>query len=276
MEIFQFGFMQRAFLAGLIIAVVAPVIGIFLVLRRLSLFGDGLGHIAFSGVAVGLFAKVNPALSALMLAVLGAMGIERLRARGKLSGDAAIAIFFSSGLASGLVLAKLAGGFDARLLGFLFGSLVAVSPTDLWLSAGLGGAVLLTVLLLRKALFAITFDEETAKAAGLPVGALNLLLAVLAAVTIVVAMQVVGLLLISALLVLPVAASLQLAKSFRWALLFSVGLSLFSVIAGLFGAYYLDLPAGATIVLTATLLFALAASATTLRQKFVAYGSKIS
>ncbi|OGF53086.1 MAG: hypothetical protein A2Z21_05605 [Candidatus Fraserbacteria bacterium RBG_16_55_9] len=274
MEIFQFGFMQRAFLAGLIMAVVAPVIGIFLVLRRLALFGDGLGHIAFGGVALGLFARVNPIVSALLLSVLGAIGIERLRSRGKLAGDAAIAIFFSSGLAMGLILAKLAGGYNSNLLGFLFGSLVSVTPTDLWLTAGLGGAVLLTVLLLRRELFAVTFDEETAKAAGLPVAALNLLLAVLAAVTIVMAMRVVGLLLISALIVLPVAASLQLAKSFRGAFLISIGFGLLSVIAGLFEAYYLDLPAGATVVLTATLIFALAASAAVFQKEPATHGGR--
>jgi zinc transport system permease protein len=250
-EIFEFGFMQRAFAAGLVVALVCPVIGLLLVLRRLALIGDGLGHIAFGGVALGLFLKVQPVLSALGLALAGALGIERLRSRGRFGGDMAIAIFFSGGLALGVVFASLARSFNANLLGYLFGSLVTVSPTDLLLVLVLGALVLLAVLLLYKEYFFITFDEETARASGLPVSWLNRLLIVLTALTVVTAMRIVGLLLVSALIVLPVATSLELAKSFRQAMLLGMLFALIAVVGGLYAAYYLDIPAGGTIVLTA-------------------------
>jgi zinc transport system permease protein len=210
--IFEFEFMRLAFVGGTIIGVLAPTIGIFLVLRRYGLIGDGLGHIAFGGVAFGQLVKADPIWMALGYSALAAVGIERLRARGRLSGDIAIAIFLSSGLALGLVLARLARRSTDQLWNYLFGSVIALQPSDVIRLALIAAFVLAMIFLARRELFFITFDEETARASGIRVGFYNLLLVLLAALTIVSAIQIVGLLLISALLVLPVAAAFQLAR----------------------------------------------------------------
>jgi zinc transport system permease protein len=256
MEIFEHSFMRRAFLAGTFIAVLAPVIGIFLVLRRYALIGEGLGHIAFSGVALGLLARIEPFWAGLGLSTLAALGIERLRAAGRLGGDAAIAVFLSGGLALGLVAARLAKRSTNQLWDYLFGSILLLDAVEIWKTAIIAALVLAIVFFFSKEFFFITFDEETARAAGLRVGFFNALLVVLAALTIVASIQIVGLLLISALIVLPVAAGLQLVRRFRQTVLIALGCSLLAMYAGLFGTYYWDLPSGAAIVLAAVLLFA--------------------
>ncbi len=261
LEIFEFEFMRLAFIGGTIIGVLAPTIGIFLVLRRYGLIGDGLGHIAFGGVAFGQLVKADPIWMALGYSALAAVGIERLRARGRLSGDVAIAIFLSSGLALGLVLARLARRSTDQLWSYLFGSVITLQPGDLIRIALIAALVLTTIFFVRRELFFITFDEETARASGIRVGVYNLLLVLLAALTVVSAIQIVGLLLISALLVLPVAAALQIARSFRQALSLGIGCSLGSVYGGLFGSYYLDTQPGPTIVLVALGIFGLASIA---------------
>lgn len=260
-EIFEFEFMRLAFIGGTIIGVLAPTIGIFLVLRRYGLIGDGLGHIAFGGVAFGQLVRADPILMALVYSAVAAMGIERLRAKGRLGGDVAIAIFLSSGLALGLVLARLARRSTDQLWNYLFGSVIALQMSDLIQIAGIAAVVLSVIFLARRELFFITFDEETARASGIRVGVYNLLLVLLAALTIVSAIQIVGLLLISALLVLPVAAALQIARSFRQALFLAMGSSLLSVYGGLIGSYYLDTQPGPTIVLAALMVFLLASAA---------------
>ncbi len=257
LEIFAFEFMRLAFIGGTIIGVLAPTIGVFLVLRRYGLIGDGLGHIAFGGVAFGQLVKVDPILMALGYSAFAAVGIEHLRAKGRLGGDVAIAIFLSSGLALGLVLARLARRSTDQLWNYLFGSVIALTPRDVIQIAILAALVLIVIFFVRRELFFITFDEETARASGIRVGFYNLLLVLLAALTIVAAIQIVGLLLISALLVLPVAAALQIARSFRQALLLAIGCSLLSVYGGLIGSYYLDTQPGPTIVLAALLIFVL-------------------
>ncbi len=259
-EIFEFEFMRLAFVGGTIIGVLAPTIGIFLVLRRYGLIGDGLGHIAFGGVAFGQLVRADPTLMALSYSALAALGIERLRAKGRLGGDVAIAIFLSSGLALGLVLARLARRSTDQLWGYLFGSVIALQPSDIVQIALIAFCVIGTLFVVRRELFFITFDEETARASGIRVGFYNILLVLLAALTVVSAIQIVGLLLISALLVLPVAASLQIARSFRQALFTAIGCSLVSVYGGLIGSYYLDTQPGPTIVLTALLVFVLASA----------------
>lgn len=253
--------MRLAFVGGTIIGVLAPTIGIFLVLRRYGLIGDGLGHIAFGGVAFGQLVRADPILMALVYSAVAAMGIERLRAKGRLGGDVAIAIFLSSGLALGLVLARLARRSTDQLWNYLFGSVIALQMSDLIQIAGIAAIVLSVIFLARRELFFITFDEETARASGIRVGVYNLLLVLLAALTIVSAIQIVGLLLISALLVLPVAAALQIARSFRQALFLAMGSSLLSVYGGLIGSYYLDTQPGPTIVLAALIVFLLANAA---------------
>lgn len=256
-EILQYGFMQRALLAGIMIGIIAPAIGVFLVLRRLSLIADTLAHVALAGVAFGLLAGVNPALGALVIGVVGALGIERLRVSGRLFGEAALAIFLSGGLALAVVLLGLSGGFNVDLFAYLFGSVTAVQARDLWLILVLGLVVLGAILFFYKELFAITFDEEAARVQGVPVDALNLMVTFLAAVTVVVAMRVVGVLLTSALVVVPAVTALRLARSFRNALWVAIGTSLLAVTAGMTAAFYLDLAAGGAIVLTAIGLFAL-------------------
>ncbi len=254
-EILQYGFMQRALLAGAIIGIIAPVIGVFLVLRRLSLIADTLAHVALAGIAAGLLLGVNPILGALAAALLGAVGIERLRARGRLSGETALAIFLSGGLAVAVVLIGVGGGFNVSLFAYLFGAITTVQPQDLWLILALGLVVLGTVGVLYKELFALTFDEEGARVRGLPVDGLNLLLTALVAVTVVVAMRIVGILLTSALLVIPAVTALRLARSFRSALLFAVGASLLMVLAGMTASFYLRLPSSGAIVLLGIVLF---------------------
>lgn len=254
-EILQYGFMQRAFAAGIAIGIIAPVIGVFLVLRRLSLIADTLAHVALAGVAVGLLAGTYPLAGALVLTLLGAVGIERLRVSGRLFGEAALAIFLSGGLAVAVVVIGLAGGFTVDLFSYLFGAITAVQPGDLWLIIGLGCVVVATVAALYKELFAITFDEESARVQGIPVDTLNLLLTGLVAVTVVVAMRVVGALLTGALLVIPAATAMRLSKSFRGTVAIALACSLTAVVAGITSAFYLNIAAGGAIVLCAILLF---------------------
>src|SRR3989304_2973128 len=227
-EILQYGFMQRALLAGAMIGTIAPVIGVFLVLRRLSLIADTLAHVALAGVAVGLLLGAYPVAGALVAALLGAVGIERLRAVGRLSGETALAIFLSGGLAVAVVVIGLAGGFNVGVFTYLFGAITPVPPRAL----------------------------RGARVQGLPVGGLNLLLTVLVAVTVVVAMRIVGILLTSALIVIPAVTALRLARNFRSALWMAVACSLVSVLAGITASFYLDIPASGALVLGGILLFA--------------------
>lgn len=256
-EIFAFEFMRLAFAGGTIVGVLAPIIGTFLVLRRYGLIGDGLGHVAFGGVAFGQLMRTDPILMALVYSTVAAVGMEQFRVKGRLGGDVAIAIFLSSGLALGLILARLARRSTDQLWTYLFGSVIALQPGDVIQIALIAFIVLGSLWVMRRELFFVTFDEETARASGVPVGFYNIALVLLAALTVVSAIQIVGLLLISALLVLPVAAALQVARSFRQTLLLGVGSSLLSVYGGLIGSYYLDTPPGPTIVLIALGIFLL-------------------
>lgn len=255
-EILSYGFMQRALLAGLMIGIIAPIIGIFLVLRRLSLIADTLSHVALAGVAGGLLLRTYPLAGALVAALVGAVGIERLRGSGRLFGEAALAIFLSGGFAVAVVLISLARGFNVDLFSYLFGAITVVQPLDLWVIFALGVVVLSAVGVLYKEFFAITFDEETARVQGVPVAALNLLLTTLVALTVVLAMRIVGILLTSALLVIPSITALRLARNFRNTLWIAVLCSLASVGVGMTVSFYLDIAAGGAIVLTALVLFA--------------------
>jgi zinc transport system permease protein len=258
LDLFGYEFMRRAFLAGIAVAVVCPLIGVFLVLRRLSLLADGLGHVTFAGLAAGFLLGIYPLFAALIAALLGAVGIERLRARGRVAGDAAIAMFYTAGLALGVVLVSRAGGFNVNVLGYLFGSIAAVATRDLQVVLGLAAVVVALVAVYYKELLYLTFDEEAARAAGLPAAAVNTLLAALAAVTTVAAMRIVGLLLVSSLMVLPALTAIRLAGSFRQTLLLAVAAAVLATVAGLIASFYLDSAPGGTIVLTALALFGLA------------------
>lgn len=259
-EILQYGFMQRALLAGVMIGIIAPLIGVFIVLRRLSLIADTLAHVALAGIAASLLIRVHPFAGALTAVLLGAVGIERLRVSGRLFGEAALAVFLSGGVAVAVVLISLAKGFNVDLFSVLFGAITLVQPADLWAILVLGLLVLGAIAVFSKELFAITFDEEAARVQGVPVGLLNLLLTTLVALTVVVAMRIVGVLLTSALIAIPAITALRLARSFRQTLGVAVLCSLVSVLVGMVAAFYLDIAAGGAIVVVALALFAAASA----------------
>ncbi|MDQ1404365.1 MAG: zinc transport system permease protein [Actinomycetota bacterium] len=251
-------FMQLALAAGLVVGLCAPLIGTFLVQKRLSLLGDGIGHVAFAGVAGGVFLGIWPVWSALVVAVGAALGIERLRSRGKAPGDLALALFFYSGLAAGVVLLSLAHGLDANLFGYLFGSILTVAPGDVVLVVVIGAFVVGVIALLGRALFGVVLDEEAARVAGLPVDGLNALLATMAAVVVVASMRVVGVLLVAALMVLPVATAQLVARSFASSLRWAAAVGMSSVVVGLAAARVWNLAPGGTIVLVTAAIFAVA------------------
>ena len=244
-------FMRLAFAIGAIVGLLAPAVGFFLVQRQQSLIGDGIGHVAFAGVAAGTLLGVSPVLSALVASVAGATAIEWLRARRHAAGDQALALVFYTGIALGVVLISLAGALDVDLLAFLFGSILTVTATDLQLVAVLGVGGLATVALLYRALASVVLDEEGARVAGVPIAALNVVVAVLAALTVALSMRVVGILLIAALMVLPVVAASRLAGSIAATFAYSMAIGLGSVFVGLTVSYYADLAPGGAIVLVA-------------------------
>lgn len=257
LEIFEMEFMQRAWLAGLIMAIICPLIGSFLVLRRQSLIGDGLGHIAFAGVAGGALFSYSPVLSAAVATILGALAIERVRVRLSQAADMVLAIFFYSGMGLAVIFTGLNHEGGLNLSSVLFGSLMTVSRQDLLIVLLLAIVTITFVLFSYHALQYLTFDETSAKVAGLPVGRLNLLLALLTALTVALSMRIVGLLLVSAMMVIPVACALQTAHSFKQTIIQSIVYGLATVIVGLTCSYYLNLAPGGTIVVTGTLLFLL-------------------
>jgi len=250
--------MQLALGAGILVGVVAPAVGAFVVQRRLSLLGDGLGHLAFAGVAAGLLLGWSPVVVALGVAAAGALGIEWLRGPGRTGGDLALALFFYGGLAAGAVLASRAAvtGRSVNVVPYLFGSILTVTPADLWRVAGLAVVTGVVLAVAGRALLAVALDEDAARVAGLPVDALGALVAVLAAAVVVTAMQVVGLLLVAALMVLPVAAARRVARSFRATLVTAAAIGAVSVVIGLVLARAADLAPGGVIVLTSAAIFA--------------------
>jgi zinc transport system permease protein len=255
----SFQFMQLALLSALLVGLAAPAVGVFLVQRRLALMGDGLGHVALTGVALGFLLGTAPVLTAVVVATLGAVVVELVRQQGRTSGDVALALMFYGGIAGGVLLISLSeGGTNANLLSYLFGSLTAVSPADAVVIALLAGGLLLVLSLVGRQLFAVCHDEDHARVMGLPVRGLNLLLAVMAALTVTVGMRVVGLLLVSALMVVPVATAQQLVRGFRATVAVSLGAGVLAAVGGVLGSYYADTPPGAMIVVLALGGFALA------------------
>jgi zinc transport system permease protein len=255
LELFHYDFMVRAFVAGLVIAVVAPVIGIFLVVKRYSLLADTLAHVSLLGVAAGILLNINPVIGALVASTLAAFGIEKLRETRKIFGESVLALFLSGSLALALVLLGLGHGLNVNIFSYLFGSITTVSHNDLWIIGICGGAVILATLLLFKRFFIIAYAEELAKANGLPVAALNILLIVMAAVTVSISMRVVGILLVGALMVIPVLSATQFKLGFAKTAVLAVVLSLIAVISGLVASFYLNLPSGGTIVAAALVVF---------------------
>ena len=259
MEILNYPFMRLALIAAVFTGLTAPAIGTYLVQRRLALLGDGIGHVALTGVALGLLTGITPLVTAVVVAALGAIVIELLRTYGRTSGDVALAMLFYGGIAGGVLLTNLAGGSAATLNKYLFGSISTVSVFDLWIVGILGVIVLALAIGLAPQLFAVCQDEEHAKVSGVPVRFYGILIAVLAAVTITVAMRTVGLLLVSALMVVPVATAQQLTRSFRTTFVAAMLLGLFAAVAGVVASYEINTQPGPTIVIIALAVFALTA-----------------
>ncbi|MGC5334289.1 metal ABC transporter permease [Micromonospora sp. DT62] len=259
MELFQYPHMQRALIGALIIGLAAPALGIYLVQRRLALVGDGVGHVALTGVGAGLLLNRSPVLVAVVVATLGAITIELVRARGRTSGDLALALLFYGGIAGGVTLVGLSDSTSATLNAYLFGSLSTITLADLTTISVLGAAIGVTMLVLRPALFAVCHDEEYARVSGLPVRTLNLLLAVATAVTVTIAMRAVGVLLISALMVVPVATAQQVTRGFRSTMAAAMALGLFAAGSGVWVAANADTAPGASVVLMAIASFGVVA-----------------
>jgi zinc transport system permease protein len=257
---FDLGFMQRALVASLTVGVFAPTIGTFLVQKRMSLVGDGIGHIAFAGVGAGLVAGVAPLWTALAFAVVGAIGVEWLRSRRRASGDLALALFFYSGIALGVVLVSLGGGFDAGVLTYLFGQPLTVNGGEIATILALGVGIVAAVTAMRRLLFAVVTDEDWSRVAGLPVDAANFTLAALTACAVVASMRIVGILLVAAMMVLPVASGQLLARSFSGTLRWSVGIGAGSVVVGLAASRIWGLAPGGAIVLVTSGCFAVVAA----------------
>jgi zinc transport system permease protein len=256
MELFSYPFMIRALIGALIIGVTAPALGTYLVQRRMSLIGDGIGHVALTGVGVGLLLNRSPVIAAVIVSAIGAIAIELIRERGRTSGDMALALLFYGGIAGGVVLVGLSGNSsNAALMSYLFGSLTTTSTTDLVTIAVLGAVVLIAMLALRPALFAICHDEEYARVSGLPVRGLNLLLAVTTSVTVTISMRAVGLLLISALMVVPVATAQQVTRGFRSTMTAAMALGLLAAGSGVWVAATADTAPGASVVVLAIATF---------------------
>jgi zinc transport system permease protein len=265
MSIFDAEFMRLAFATGAIVGVLAPAVGFFLVQRRMSLIGDGIGHVAFAGVAAGYLLGISPVATALVASVAGAIAIEWLRSQHQAAGDQALALVFYTGIAAGVVLISAAGALNANLFAFLFGSILTVTQGDLVLVTVLGVVGLALIGSLYWPLVAVALDEEAARVSGVPVAALNVLLAGLAGVTIAVSMRIVGILLIAALMVLPVIAASRVAWSIRSTIVLAMLLGLGSVFVGLTLAYYANLAPGGAIVLAAAGSFVVTTAASSVR-----------
>ncbi len=254
-QIFQYSFVIRGLLAGGMVAIIAPLIGIFLVLRRYSLIADTLAHVSLAGVAIGTLIGISPIISAIGVTLLSSLGIERLRSSKKVYGESALALFLSGSLALAVVILSIAHGFTASLFNYLFGSIVTVTETDIYLILGLAVLVIAVLVAFYKELVYISFDEEAARVSGIPTRFINAVLMLLSALTVALAIPIVGVLLIAALIVIPVVASLQLRMSFKKTIIAAEIISLISVLAGMIVSFYLNLAAGGTIVLIMLVIF---------------------
>jgi len=257
LDLFQYDFMIRAFIAGVAVALVAPTIGTFLVVRRYSLMADTLAHVSLVGVAIGLVTKTQPVLIAIIAAIIAAIGIEKLRGTKRVFGESILALFLSGSLAIASVIISAAGGFNMSLLNFLFGSITTVTQLDVFVITAMSLIILLTIIIFFNKFFLVSFDEELARTDGIRAKAYSTLLVVLAAVTVALSMRIVGVLLIGALMVIPVITAIQFSRGFRATILLSVAISLIAVVVGLLVSYYFSLASGGTIVVVALLLFLL-------------------
>jgi len=254
-EMFEYEFMQRAFIAGIFIAVLASLSGTFIVLKRYSLMSETLAHSALVGVAVGLVAGYNPLWMAVGVAILSAWLIEYLRSSFSLYSDAILSIILSGSLAIAVIIVSMGGAFNNSLFSYLFGSILAVTDEDVLTIVIFGSISLAFLLLFSKELYFLTYDEEVAKTSGIKVKFLNFLLVTVVAIIIALSIRVVGSLLIGALMVIPTVAALQFRVGFRSTMLISVLFALFSVVFGMTLSYHYSLPSGATIVLSVITVF---------------------
>jgi zinc transport system permease protein len=264
--LFHYEFLQNAFLTGILIGILAPLLGVFIVVRRLSLIADALSHVTLAGIAASLLiernfpvmAGLNPLYMGMVFSVGGSLFIEKLRGVYKHYQELAIPIILSSGIGLGVIFISLANGFNTDLFSYLFGSVSAVSRTDLWVILIISILVILVIIFLYKELFLLSFDEEHAKASGIAAKSIHFIFIIMVALVIAASMRIVGILLVSSLMTLPVAASIRLAKGFKQTIFLSVLFGEISVLGGLFIAYYLDLAPGGTIVMLAVLILVLA------------------
>ena len=255
MDFFQYDFMQRALSAGIITAVICPLIGMFVVIRRQSLLGDGLGHIAFAGVTGGYLLGIYPAVGAVIMTVLGAVGIELIRRRHSHHADTSLAIFFYAGIAMAIIFSTMTRMPSAGLLSFLFGSIITVSITDVMLIGAVACVVLITVGLLFRRLMLTSLDEEIATVAGVDTEKISMIFSILTALVVVVGMMIVGILLVSALMIVPVATAHLMGRGFITTLVWSIVFSVCSVVVGLLLSFQMDIAPGGTIVMTSILLY---------------------
>lgn len=252
----SYTFIQRSFIAGISIALTCSALGIFLVLRKMSLIGDGLSHVSFGAIALGLFFGVYPMYVAIPFVMIASILILKITEKAKVYGDAAIGIVSAIGIAGGVILASLSGGFTVDLFSYLFGNILSISLPEVLLSVLLSFIVLLILTMNYWDLFSITFDEQYARTTGVKTSIMNGLLTILTALTVVLSVKMVGVMLVSALLILPATTALQQDKSFRTSMLISGLVSVISVLTGISISFLLDMPTGATIVMMNVLFFA--------------------
>ena len=257
-EILSSGFMQKALLVGLMVSLVSGLVSVFVVLRKMSFIGAGISHAAFGGVAIGFFAGINPMATAVVYCIAVALGIEFLNRRGKVSADASIGIFFASSMALGIVLIGLSREYTIDLFGYLFGNILAITRQEVFLSLFVAVGVIGVITLFLKEMFMTTYNEEIARVSGVSVRAINTVFLIALSVSIVISIKVVGIILISALLVIPGATAQLFAKNLYFMIGVSCGVAVISTILGLVLSYQFDLAPGGTIVLTATVIFLIA------------------
>jgi zinc transport system permease protein len=254
-SLLSYRFFQYALLGGSVAALVCALVGLFVILRKESMIGDGVAHISFGGIAIGLFLGVNPLLTALVVAILGVLAISYLRHHGLAQSDSAIALMLAVGFSTGLILISLAGGFNIDLFSFLFGSILTIGTSDLIIISSLSLVSLIVVGVFYKELLSVTFDEEASRLMGIPVGFLSTILNILVAMTIVLSIKVVGMILVSALLVIPGLTALQLGMSFRDTVISAILFGIISVVVGIFVSALLNVATSGVIVFTLVAFF---------------------
>jgi zinc transport system permease protein len=255
-EILQYGFMQNALISGVLIGIISSLLGVFLVLRRYALLGDGLAHLSFGGVAAGLIIGIKPLIGALIFSVLGSLGILKLVEKAKIHGDSAIGILSQTSLGLGIFAISITQGVNVDVMSYLFGSILAVTRTETIIAIILTIVTITFIVTNYKKLLAITFDEESARITGINTKTLNIMLMMLTAIVIALSMRITGLLLISALIIIPAVTSTLISRSFKQTLILSALISALSVIIGIFASYYLDSATSGTIILTTFIIFA--------------------